>query len=314
MSRTATPAAAAAACLLAACASYEALPPPPGLLELEGIVAEEPEQRGWIGLEVEANESDSLEDLEIRPGVRITAVAPGSPAEAAGLRPGDVLLTFAGVRTDDPGRLESLLRGIHQSTEALLRIERGTAVYELPLTVETRSPLGRARLLYHVDRARVRAAFRDSEEEGAFPVIARLAARSPLAEAGAREGDRVVSFQGRDPGSAAELVRRLRLELRPGEEARMRLRGPDGEEREVRFRAWSPERRLVSFSAWPLWTWRRDDQEQRESLVVGDLLLLSLFRRERIGHETDYAVLSLIRWRTGEALLESSLPEAEEGG
>ncbi len=295
---------------LAACAVHQSLPAPKGLLELEGAVEDEPAERGWLGAEVAPNESDSLEELEIRPGVRVVSVSPGSPAQRAGLRTGDVLLAFDGTPVDDPGRLESLLRGVEQPRQALLRVERGTAVLEVPVAVELRSALGQVRLLYHVDRALVRAAFRDSRSDGAYPEIGRIAAHSPLRDAGAREGDRVISFQGADPGSAAELVRRLRLELRPGDKARMVLRRPDGEERQVRFRAWSPERQLVSHSFWPLWSWSQDPSQQRESLVVGDLILLSIFQKQSLGHETEYSILSLISWKSGEALLESSMHPA----
>ncbi|MBC8328290.1 MAG: PDZ domain-containing protein [Planctomycetes bacterium] len=298
---------------LAACAVHRPLPLPKGLLELEGVVEEEPGRRGWIGVEVAPNESDSLEDLEIRPGVRVTDVAAGSPAERAGLRLGDVLLAFDGTRVDDPGRLESLLRGIDRPRPVVLKVERGTAVLEIEAEAEARSPLGRTRTLYHVDRALVRAAFRDTVVDGAFPEIARIAAESPLRQAGAREGDLVLSFQGRDPGSAAELVRRFRLELEPGQKVELVLRRPDGEEDAVRFRAWSPGRELISSQFWPLWAWHQDSVSQRESLLIGDLILLSLFRKESVGGETEYSILSLISWKTGEALLESTM-HADRGG
>ncbi len=301
-------------CLLAACATSQPVPLPKGLLELEGVVEAEPARRGWLGVEVEANESDSLEELEIRPGVRVIRIDSSSPAERAGLQVGDVLLRFDGTATDDPGRLESLLRGLGSDREVALQIERGTAVLEVPVLVEARGPLGRARTLYHIDRALVRAAFRDTLEDGAYPEIAYLAEDSPLLGKGAEVGDRVLAFAGRDPGSAAELVRRLRLELEPGEHAELTLRRPGGRERELRFRAWSPGRELTSTGFWPLWSWERDRIGQRESLLIGDLILFSLFRKESIGQENEYSVLSLISWKTGEALLESSMHPSGGGG
>jgi hypothetical protein len=293
--------------LLAACSTSQPLPLPKGMMELEGVVEETPDTQVWLGAEVAANESDSLEDLEIRPGVRVAAVAPGSPADHAGLRVGDVLLRFEGAPTDDPGRLEALLLGPGGAREVLLEVERGTAVLEMPVQLELRSGLGGARLVHHIDRAFLRAAFRDTGEDGAFPEISFLDPDGPLAEAGAEVGQRVTSFLGRDPGSAAELVRRIRLELEPGQRGSIVLRAPGGPARELRFRAWSPGRELVSSGLWPLWGWSRDRAAQRESLLIGDLILFSLFRKETLGQEREYSILSIFTWKTGEALLESSM-------
>lgn len=299
---------------LVSCATHAPLPLPKGLLELEGTVAAVAAGGAWLGAVVAPNESDSLEDLEIRPGVRVIEVAAGSPAARAGLRVGDVLLALDGTPVDDPGRLVALLAGIEAPAAATLDVERGTAVLALDARLEARPEDGGVRFLYHVDRALVRAAFHDTHDDGAFPAIAHLAEDSPLREAGAEVGDRVVSFRGHDPGSAAELVRRLRLELEPGEPAEVRLRAPDGAERTLHFRAWSPGRELIASSFWPLWSWERRREERRESLLIGDLILLSLFRRDAVGHEAEYSILSLIHWRTGEALLESSLAPGAEGG
>jgi membrane-associated protease RseP (regulator of RpoE activity) len=59
-----------------------------------------------------------------RPGVRITGVRPGSPAEQAGMRPGDVIVKFAGV---DVKTLEDLtfgLRSQHAGDEVAIVVVR----------------------------------------------------------------------------------------------------------------------------------------------------------------------------------------------
>lgn len=289
---------------LCACAVRQPLPVPPGLLDFEPAVEELPGLRGWLGLEVAPNESESLEELEIRPGLRITAVAAGSPADRAGLRAGDVLLNFDSTPVNDPERLESLLAGIATPRRVLLTARRGTRDFVVDADAEVREMGGAGCTLHHVDVGRLRAAFRDTFDGGAFPEVARLADDSPLRAAGVRAGDRVVSFLGRDPGSAAELVRRVALELEPGAEGCMVVRRPDGAEEEVSFRAWEPPRVLTRLRLWPVfdWEWRRE--EGREVFVVGDFFLFSLFKRVRFGHEATYSLLSLISWRTGEAVLE----------
>ena len=45
----------------------------------------------YFGMDVTSNESDSLDNLEVLPGIRIRSVVPAGAAENAGLKRGDVL-------------------------------------------------------------------------------------------------------------------------------------------------------------------------------------------------------------------------------
>ena len=299
--------------LFGSCATYAPLPLPKGLVGLELAVEEEPEARGWLGLEVMANESDSLEDLQIRPGVRVLSVAAGSPAEEVGIRPGDVLLKLDGTPVDDPDRLESILMGVVEQQDSTLTVERGTRVFETQVKILIRESDGNSRTLYHVERGLVRAAFRNTRKSGAYPEVAVIAEDSPLRDAGVQVGDRILSFQGADPGSAGELVRRLGIELQPGDPGTFEIERKNGERATVEFTAWSPGRIVVARRAWPFFTWEYDQGEDKERLIIGDLILLSLFKRERLGHETEYSIVSVIGWKSGEPLLESSMhPELTE--
>jgi serine protease Do len=62
--------------------------------------------------------------LEQTGGVVITQVLPGSPAAAAGLRPGDVLEQVADTKIDSATQAVKLLRGIDPSERVRLRIRR----------------------------------------------------------------------------------------------------------------------------------------------------------------------------------------------
>lgn len=295
------------------CATHERLPLPPGLMELEGAVEEEPAVRGYLGAEVLPNESESLENLEIRPGLRVSRVAPGSPADKAGLRASDVLLRFDGAPTDDRERLEALLLGVQEPRTVSLQVQRGTRVWEVPVELEVREGGGPGHTLYHIERGRLRAAFRDTHDDGAYPEVARLAEDSPLRAAGVREGDRVLRFQGQDPGSAQELVRRAAFTLEPGAQGSLRVRHADGAEEDIQFRAWEPERVLTGVTLWPVYVWDYDLETDRVELVVGDFFLFSLFKRVHQGTESHYSILSLIRWDTGEPTLERVGGAAAQG-
>ncbi|MDP6942137.1 MAG: PDZ domain-containing protein [Planctomycetota bacterium] len=289
--------------LLCACSSYQPLALPEGMSALEGVV-EEVEATAWIGIEVAPNESDSLEELEVWPGLRIVDVASGSPADRAGLRIGDVVLAVDDVEVDDPSRLENILHS-YRKPSILLKMERGTRVFEVEPSVELHSELGKQRTLYQVDRVLLRAAFRDTKENEFFPEVAWLSPDSPLVDEGIQVGAEVVSFMGHDPGSAEELIRRLRLLLKPGDTAEMSFRHK-GVVREIEVVTWSPPLVLIGFSLWPIWSWERNLEKDTEDLMIGDLILASIFKRSKMGGETRYTLFSVFSWKTGVALLESS--------
>ncbi|MCH2113224.1 MAG: PDZ domain-containing protein, partial [Planctomycetes bacterium] len=198
------------------CATWSTAPLPVEMTSLEGVVDEVMVAGWYLGVEVAPNESDSLDELEVRPGVRLTAVSKDSPAQEAGLQVGDILLSWEQTSINDAGRLETLLRQGQAPRIVTLRLERGARVFEQQVALSMRSTAPKPRTLYHVDRYLLRAGFRDEKTLQALPVIAWLAEDSPLRVAGAKRGDRILTFAGLDPGSAEELVRRVRFSLESG--------------------------------------------------------------------------------------------------
>jgi serine protease Do len=70
-------------------------------------------------------------DLEDTEGVLITTVEPGSPAEEAGLRRGDVILEVNQEAVSDVGEFATALKGSEKG--ALLLVRRGNAEIFVPL-------------------------------------------------------------------------------------------------------------------------------------------------------------------------------------
>ena len=75
-------------------------------------------------------------------GTRVTAVAAGGPAEAAGVRPGDVILKVDGMSIDDDAHLVNLVGMIEAGKKVSLEIYRDGKTFVLPAVVADRSKFG----------------------------------------------------------------------------------------------------------------------------------------------------------------------------
>lgn len=296
---------AAAACTV----TRVALPLPADfVIEATGASDGAETRHAWIGLEVDLNETEDLNSLDVRPGVRVTRVEPDGPAARAGLQVGDVLLEWDAAPVNDPGRLAAMLANVHEARPVAIQAERRTRVFAAQVMPEIRTTEAGQTLAY-VERALLRVAVRDAaasaaDPQGRWPEVVGFGPESPLQSAGARAGDRITAFQGRDPGSAAAFVRRIGLELQPGAGAEFTLLAPDGTLREVRCAAWSPGVALTALGLWPLFCWEREADGSRGVFWLGDLLLLQVFRVDRVGGERQYSLLGLLHWSTGEAYLQ----------
>ena len=94
--------------------------------------------RGYLGVGmqsvriVQANRRMSIPE---ETGLMVVSVAPGGPAEAAGILLGDIVLSFAGVAVSDPGEVLALLGAQSVGTEVPVRLLRAGEPLELAITV-----------------------------------------------------------------------------------------------------------------------------------------------------------------------------------
>ncbi len=109
-------------------------------------------KKAWIGIDTQVISADLAEALGIpgSKGVRVTQVHPGSSAEKAGLKTGDLLLKLDGTviptsRPEESDVFSSLIRQYKIGTEANLSVRRGKEdlVIKLPLDA---SPEGTSEL------------------------------------------------------------------------------------------------------------------------------------------------------------------------
>jgi S1-C subfamily serine protease len=287
--------------LLVSC-SYTVQPAdlPPSFYGIDVAETIESSETAFLGVETSLLQSDDAFSLDVQPGVLIKAVGDGSPAGMAGLRIGDILLSYDSHPTDDPQRLTSLLSSERHSRSVQLEIQRGTEVLvaDVELAMKITS---RLRSKYFIERGLLRVAFSDTED--GMPQIVKLDNLSPLLGAGVAVGDVVKLFQGHDPGSSFELVRRIRG-LAPGESVTMAVLKNDGTQQKVICKSWEPERFLTEIGLWPLFYYKRYPGQDKGVFTCGNLVLVDLFSYERDRNEKKYSILGFFGWYTGELILE----------
>lgn len=107
---------------------------------MEQIIQNGAVTRGWIGVEAqeitaELAESFGLPDTE---GALIAGVMRGSPADTAGIRPGDVLLSVGGQTVRDPQVMLDLIAALKPDEKAGFRLRRDKSIIEVQVKIGKR--------------------------------------------------------------------------------------------------------------------------------------------------------------------------------
>jgi Do/DeqQ family serine protease len=110
---------------------------------MEQIIESGSVTRGWIGVEAqeitpELAESFGLPDTD---GALIAGVVRASPADKAGVRPGDVLLSVEGKAVTDPQVMLDLIADLKPEARASFRLRRDRSILELAVRIGKRPPL-----------------------------------------------------------------------------------------------------------------------------------------------------------------------------
>lgn len=107
---------------------------------MEQIIQNGAVTRGWIGVEAqeitaELAESFGLPDTE---GALIAGVVRNSPADSAGIRPGDVLLAVAGKPVKDPQVMLDLIAALKPDERSSFRLRRDKNILEVQVKIGKR--------------------------------------------------------------------------------------------------------------------------------------------------------------------------------
>ncbi|KJV69481.1 Do family serine endopeptidase [Candidatus Neoehrlichia procyonis] len=94
-------------------------------------------EHGWLGIVVQAITQDMLESLNMKNpnGVLIASVIKNSPAEKSGLKPGDVILEFNGVKTEKAQQLTQLVRRAEANKKAKMKVYRDGSTININVNI-----------------------------------------------------------------------------------------------------------------------------------------------------------------------------------
>ena len=112
---------------------------------MEQIIQSGSVTRGWIGVEVQAITSDLADSFGMpsSDGTLISGVMRGSPADRAGVKPGDVLLTVEGRRVNDPQAMLEAIAALLPGRKASFELRRGKDKLDLKVEIGRRPALSR---------------------------------------------------------------------------------------------------------------------------------------------------------------------------
>ena len=96
--------------------------------------------RGWVGVELQEITPELADSFKLgaTDGVLVAGVQRGSPADRAGIKPGDIVLTIDGKPVHDPDSMRNLIVALAPGKQAALRLKRGQNNLDLQVNVGKR--------------------------------------------------------------------------------------------------------------------------------------------------------------------------------
>ncbi len=110
---------------------------------MEQIIKTGSVTRGWIGVEVQEMTPEQAETFGLNEtqGALIAGVIRHSPAEAAGIKPGDILLSINNKPQQDATAMRETIAGLQPGQHVQMRVQRQRKQLDLELEVGKRPPL-----------------------------------------------------------------------------------------------------------------------------------------------------------------------------
>lgn len=114
---------------------------------MEQIISAGSVTRGWIGVEAQEISPEMAESFKLNSteGALIAGVVRGGPADVAGIKPGDILLSVEGKSVGDPSAMLNLIAALKPGKPARLRLLRNQKNVEFSVEVGRRPASTRQR-------------------------------------------------------------------------------------------------------------------------------------------------------------------------
>jgi len=98
--------------------------------------------RPWLGVQMTDISEDIARQLDVptKEGVLVGSVIPGSPAAAAGLHDGDVIVAMNGQNVPNRETLSRVIRNAHVGDTVTLTVDRGRQKLEIKAKIGERPP------------------------------------------------------------------------------------------------------------------------------------------------------------------------------
>ncbi|OGA52429.1 MAG: 2-alkenal reductase [Betaproteobacteria bacterium RIFCSPLOWO2_12_FULL_63_13] len=114
---------------------------------MEQIIASGSVTRGWIGVEAQEITPELAESFNLAStrGALVAGVLRGGPADRAGVKPGDILVSINGRPVADPTAMLNIVAGLNPGKPATMRLRRDQKEIELRFTPGKRPPARRRR-------------------------------------------------------------------------------------------------------------------------------------------------------------------------
>jgi S1-C subfamily serine protease len=179
----------------------------------DDLIAHGEVREGYLGVAVEDLPAREGAQEGSSGGVRVTGVDPGSPAERAGVRRGDVVAAVQGAEPTSAEEFRFRVRDVGIGQEVRLELVRGGARITLaPKAVD----LSGERILELVGRRTGLGLAEEKAQGRTFVVVRKVARGSEAAEVGLQPGDLVREVNSAEVTTLAELRRAASRARRSG--------------------------------------------------------------------------------------------------
>ena len=193
--------------------------------------------RGWLGVMIQDVTEELAKGFGVaeREGVLVGGVMPGGPADAAGIRIGDIIVDFDGMPIKETPDLQRRVAGIAPGRPTGLvvlregqRVTLRVAIGEMPSDEPVAATAPDESWGLRIEPVSPEIAQRLPSQASAGVAVVDVYSGSPAEAAGLRRGDIILEIDGRPLDAPATLVRDLE-KVKPGDAVRLYIHRPGAE-------------------------------------------------------------------------------------